>query len=253
MIEDLFPEMSSEEEQEEVVPDFGLVPIRRGLNPIQPVLELLENHNAFICGGYARYCASPNTGSRLVKAGDVDIYSQDEATFEALYAHFKSLGMEIRHENDMAITWLKPKDKSNPYYGCPVLQLIKPVDEGAIVAVGETEKILENFDFSVIRCAIVWQDDQYWVLADSDFMRDEKKKYLRIKNIHCPISSMLRFMKYARKGYHTRPGQVMKLFVDWDSRSDMYKQRLIELFAASDLREMSQAQVDELEALLRID
>jgi hypothetical protein len=250
-IDDLFQE--NKEKVEDELPPFGLVHIRRGLKPIQPVLDLLADYPAFICGGYARYCASPNTGTRLVKAGDVDIYSYDEATFEALYAHFKEVGLEIRHENDMAITWLKPKDRNNPYYGCPVLQLIKPVDEGAIKAVGDVEHVLENFDFSVIRCGIVWQDDSYWVLADADFLRDEEKKFLRIKNIHCPISSLLRFMKYARKGYHTKPGQVAKLFADWESRSDAYKMRLLELFDKSELREMTPEQIDELEVLMRID
>lgn len=232
--------------------NFVLLPIHRGLDEIIPILQLLGDKNAFICGGYARYCASPN--ETPVKAGDVDIYCYDEDAFEEIFQHFKSVGMEVRFDSEVALTYLKPKDDANPYFGCPVIQLIKPINQGAIIATGSMESILNNFDFSVIRCGIVWTDDGWRVLADEDFVKDEGDKFLRIKNIHCPISSLLRFMKYARKGYDTKPSQLIKLFADWDNRSDAYRSRLFELFrAASDAGEMTQAEIDELEALLRID
>ena len=119
---------------DEVTPDFVVTSIKRGLEVIQPILNLLEGKNAFICGGYARYCASPNEGKRLVKAGDVDIYCYNEDAFEQLYQHFKDVGLEIRFDTDVALTYKKTKDKENPFYGCPVIQLIKPLDQGAIVA-----------------------------------------------------------------------------------------------------------------------
>lgn len=234
--------------------DFMVISIRRGLNQIKTILNMLENKNAFICGGYARYCASPNSGRRLVKAGDVDIYCQDEQTFEEIYQHFKNVGLDVRFDTDVALTYTKTKDKSNPYYKCPVIQLIKPINQGAIIATGTMEQILRNFDFTVIRCGIIKQDDEYKVLADVDFWHDEADKILRIKNIHCPISSLLRFMKYGKKGYNARPSQIAKLFADWDARPAEYRLRLLQLFEeGGELGELSPKEIDELEALLRID
>lgn len=234
---------------------FKTIKAVRGIPQVAPVLDALRNKKAFICGGYARYMASPNTGKKLVKAGDVDIYCEDEATFEELYAHFKDAGLEIRWDNPMAITYLKAP-KGNRYHGCPVIQLIKPVEEGAVVAVGNMDHILSNFDFTVIRAGVIEDPEtlEVTVMVDEDFEDDEEKKYLRIKNIHCPISSMLRFMKYGRKGYHTRPAQIMKLFVDWDARPLSYRNRLQEIFQEGwEAGELSQEEIDELESLLRID
>lgn len=227
----------------------------RGLSQIAPVLELLKGKKAFVCGGYARYMGSPNKNKKLVKAYDVDIYCEDEETFEELYAHFKSLKMEIRFDNPMAITYMKIKDKENPYYRCPVIQLIKPVEEGAVVAKGSMRHILESFDFTVVRIGVLQKDDgTVMLLADENFLADEEKKYLRILNIHCPISSLMRFMKYGRKGYHTRPAQLAKLFRDWDMRGPEYRNRLLELFReGEEAGELTQEEIDELEALLRID
>lgn len=237
---------------------FEVVKIQRGLKPVKPVLDLLEGKDAHICGGYARYMASPNKGRRLRKSGDVDIYCADEAVFEVLKTEFMKY-LEIRFENEMAITFLKVKrkaaNKSNPFYGCPVVQLIKPVEEGAIVAKGSLEHILENFDFTVTRAAVFLDNDgKYKVMVDENFMKDEEARFLRILNIHCPISSLIRFMKYARKGYYTRPSQVMKLFVDWDNRPLEYRQRLMVLFdAGAEAGELTPEEIDELEKLLRID
>ena len=234
--------------------DFVLIKAVRGIKDIAPILSLLENKNAFVCGGYARYCASPNEGRRLSKAGDLDIYCQDESTFEEIYQHFKSAEMEIRFDTDVALTYKKIKDKNNPYYNCPVVQLIKPINQGAIVASGDMVTILRNFDFTVIRCGIVKGDKEYEVLVDEDFSKDEAKKVLRIKNIHCPISSLLRFMKYAKKGYNARPSQVAKLFADWDNRPMIYRMRLLELFEeGGQLGELTPQEINELESLLRID
>jgi hypothetical protein len=221
---------------------------RRGITEIRNLLNYLSDKDAFICGGYVRYCASPLKNP--VEATDVDVYCKDEETFEVLKKHFANVGLEIRYENHMALTYKAMKDDGIYSYHPPI-QLIKPVKEGAIVANGDMGSILENFDFTVIRCGLINADN---AMVDDDFEEDEKNKFLRIKNIHCPISSTLRFMKYARKGYFTRPMQVVKLFLDWDGRTPEYRAKLIEgLNTSASGKEMTREEIDELEALLRID
>jgi hypothetical protein len=230
---------------------FTKVPLVRGFTEIAGLFKALQvlGDGSFICGGYARYCASPNVGNRLGKAGDVDIYGPTDKTFERVRDYFKFEKVEIRHENDMAITYRRPK--SGPYQYCPTIQLIKPMKEGRVVAVGTMEEILENFDFTVVRAAIV---NEGTVLVDADFMHDEERKILRLKNIHCPISSTLRCMKYAAKGYWLPPRQALSLFLDWEARTDAYREELLNFIMRIDNDEkLTKEEINKFEALMRRD
>jgi hypothetical protein len=230
---------------------FKELEIKRGLLEIEPLLNYLKDKSAFICGGYARYCLSPV--KKPVKAVDVDIYCKNEETYLLLKEHFKEVGLEIRFENQMAITYKLQKEV---YQGCPTIQLIKPMDVGAVLTQGTPEEILENFDFTVVRCAIISDENGIRAIADEDFEKDESTKFLRIKKIHCPISSLLRFMKYGKKGYFTRPVQLIRLFNDWDSRSDDYRNKIVETLTKIENNEghlLTQEDINELEKLMRID
>jgi len=91
-------------------------------------------------------------------------------------------------------------------------------------------------------------------MVDSDFPHDEKRRLLRFKNIHCPISSTLRCMKYSRKGYFLKPFEALKLFTDWDNRDDEYRTKLTAfLQKTAEEGGLSRREIDELEAMMRID
>jgi len=236
---------------------FKELTIQRGLRDIRPLLEIefIKNGDAFICGGYARYCLSPNYNTP--KAGDVDIYCKDENIFNDLVSYFSLEGFEIRFDNPIALTYLKNYNKK--WKDCPVIQLIKPIREGAIVANGTVEDILDNFDFTIVRCALKYKKEDYkiakWMgIADKDFENDEMEKQLKIKKIHCPVSSLLRFMKYGKKGYNARPMQILSLFYDWDNRTQEYRSNLIEkLETITKGDTLTEEEINQLEALLRID
>ncbi len=230
---------------------FKEIPLLRGFTEIKVLYHALKylNVGAFICGGYARYCASPKPDNKKGTPGDVDIYCPNEAAFEVVKKFFEDEKLSIRHENEMAITYRKPQE--GKFQHVPNIQLIKPIKEGRVVAVGTMEEILSNFDFTVVRAAIVNEDT---VLADADFMHDEEKKILRLKNIHCPISSTLRCMKYAAKGYWLPPRQALSLFSDWDDRTDEYKDELVGFILRVDGGdELTKEEIDQLEALMRRD
>ncbi len=232
---------------------FERVPLIRGFDIIQPLWELLEDvkhitgKDCFICGGYARFCASPRR--EPVKAGDIDLYCEDESVFDVLERKLTAAGFEMRHENEVSKTY-KHQDEG-PFAHLPTIQSIKPLREARIVAFGTKEVILANFDFSIVRAAIL---SSKLVLVDADFLHDEKHTLLRLKNIHCPISSTLRCMKYAKKGYFLRPLECLRLFLDWDNRDDEYRSKLRDFIEkASDGEGLSQEEIDELEAMMRID
>lgn len=264
---------------------FVKVSVYRGTAEISEYLHMADRHHAVIAGGYPRYCCSPR--EEPVKAGDVDFFPKTDQDQVGLCAELEKIGFVKKHENHVSITY--------GYEGAdlhwklkPVPQVIKPVREGKIVTWGTVEEILENFDFTVVRVALVkvetcanclcgieahtaddttgketclcercpaWKDGAvaWGGLADADFEADEKNTHIQIKNIHCPISSTLRCMKYARKGYFAGPAQVLKLFLDWERRGPEYRDRMIELFRTSQMGQITQKEIDELEQLLNVD
>lgn len=234
------------------------LPLRRGFFEISTLFALCQKADAVICGGYARYCASTRPTPKVVPPGDVDLFPRSEDASKILFADLTALGFETAHENHVSISMKPKKDKEDELASIPTPQIIKPMIEGKIVTLGTIEEILNNFDFTIVRAAIISATE---VAVDDDFEDDEQHGILRLKNIHCPISSLLRCCKYARKGYFLRPMEALKLFLDWTERGDEYRTRMMELFGKSSTGKvseenpngMTQKEIDELEALLRID
>jgi len=245
----------NEAEEDNSPPAEGWVqiPVMRGMIEVEPIMDLLDKYGGRIIGGYARFCCSPNEQPR--KAQDVDIFpiganqEQSEAVFAALSKAFTDAGLKLRHENNVSISYEVATEP--PFNRCTTIQLIKPVLEGAVVTRGTVEEVLNSFDFTVVRCCL--NPDRKTATAWASFLNDEEKHKLRILNIHCPISSLLRVMKYGRKGYYMRPVEALKLFRDWEDRSPEYKERMIALFEQGTFGKLSQVEIDELEALLRVD
>ena len=234
------------------------IPLRRGFYEISELFTLCQKAGATICGGYARYCASPRPTVKVLAAGDVDLFPHSEDASKILLADLTAMGFKVVHENHVSIS-MNPAEGNEEKLGhIPTPQIIKPMIEGKIVTLGTTEEILENFDFTIVRAAIISATE---VMVDDEFENDETHGLLRLKNIHCPISSLLRCCKYARKGYFLRPAEALKLFLDWTERGDEYRTRMVELFQESAKGKespenpdgMTQKEIDELEALLRID
>ena len=246
------PEIEQEEIKEPAV-GWVQIPVMRGIFEIDPLLDLCDQHGGKIIGGYPRYCCS--TREQPVKAGDVDIFpvgateEESKKVYENLFSAFAVSGLKPKHENNVSITYETATHP--PFNRCPTIQLIKPVLEGAVVTRGTVEQILDSFDFTIVRVAL--NSDRKTATAWASFPDDEQHRKLRLLNIHCPISSLLRVMKYGRKGYYMRPVEALKLFNDWDGRDPKYKTRMNELFQTGQFGKLSQKEIDELEALLRVD
>lgn len=222
---------------------FVHVPVYRGFTEISKLYYLIRHEGAFILGGYVRYMCSP--AKNVTPAGDVDVYCPSKEIFEKIRQIFKDNKFEMKAENDLALTY-KPFEKDHEFFGCPVVQLIKPMEEGVVVTQGEMQKILENFDFTVVRIGLLNPSE---ALADADFMHDEEKHQLRLKNIHCPISSTYRVIKYRTKGYWPPTFEILKLFLDWDERDEEYKMKIFEFFQKED---PTQEEVEMMERLMRV-
>lgn len=231
-------------------PGFVKAPVLRGFTEIRPLFDMLAKYGekAFICGGYVRLMCSPRKTPN--KAGDVDVYCQDAETYEAIKTELSKF-VSVAHDSEVAVSFNTAQERENPFHYMPKIQLIKAINQGAIVAKGTMEEILSAFDFTCIRVGLISDRE---ALVDADFLHDEGLGILRIKNIHCPISSTLRCMKYAKKGYWMTPTQTLKLFADWDNRDADYKAQIIDGLTKIDQGvELDEIAFTELYRLMKID
>ena len=233
----------------ETEPNYGFkrIKVRRGATQLNGVINRAAKFKMHIIGGHVRWMCSVNPNPH--PAHDVDLFPSAEGKEEIFHEYLLSKGFTLKHESPVAYTY-DPHEKL-PYKLWPRLQVIKGFVDGRTRTVGSLGAIINNFDFTVVRLGLI---DKTYALADPDFIKDEQNHRLRWKNIHCPISAVVRACKYAKKGYFVGPMEIMKLFDDWDGRSDEYKHDLGELFLASQNdEEFSEHQLMVLERLLRID
>jgi len=232
---------------------FETVRLVRGFSLIRPLWSIVQKvsdaskKECFICGGYARWCASPKYNPVVPK--DLDIYCEDDKTFRILIDRLMRSKLRIGHTNDMAVTFEQPT--KGEFHTIPPIQVIKPMKRGAVVTNGGVINVLSNFDFTVVRAAISTPTQ---VLVDADFLHDEVSNVLRLKNIHCPVSSLLRCIKYTNRGYWLSPVESLKLFQDWMNRPPEYRDKIVGLVTKLTADgELSKEAIEELEALMRID
>lgn len=212
------------------------VPILRDMHIVGPLIDMI-GRDGFICGGFARYCCSPLPFP--VVASDIDIYCYKEESFDVILKRFVAGGWEAGKETSASVSFTLK--------GFPKVQLIKPLQEGKIKFVGLPSEVLDNFDFTVARVAIV---PEIGAIADEDFLEDEKAKRLVIKNIHCPVSEIYRIAKYVKKGYWIKIVELLKVFAEWEGRDQEYRDRLFGLATSED---PSKEDIEELERLLHVD
>lgn len=232
---------------EPLTPKFKRIKVRRGATELSGIINRATTYKMHIIGGYVRWMCS--TRYDVERPGDVDLFPSEEGYDEAFVEYLLSKGFEVRYESEVA--WTFKRHERLPYRLWPIVQVIKGFRDGRTVTVGTLEEIIANFDFTVVRVGLI---NKTYALADPDFIKDEENKRLRWRNIHCPLSAVIRACKYAKKGYSVRPMEVLRLFDDWDERGVDYKHALGELFMASqNEEEFSDEQLHELERLLRLD
>lgn len=224
--------------------DFVQVPVYRGGTEIKPLWDILNADVVFL-GGYVRWMCSPLLSP--VPANDLDVFPINQGGYDDARAILQDAGFAIKHENEISVTY---RHEEKPWSLMPSPQMIKPVDEGRVLTTGPMEEILRNFDFSIVRVGLLTLE---LALADPMFLDDETTKLLRWRNIHCPVSSLLRACKYAKKGYWLRPSEALRIFDDWDDRGEQYRSDIHDLFLLSVMGEISEGEVERLERLLRID
>lgn len=202
---------------------FKTMPVVRGFDAVRALYEHIGDIG-IIAGGYARYCMSPTHDP--APAQDVDVFATTVENYEVLRESFEG-HLRRKRETTFAVTY-ETTDRGKFAYA-PLLQLVKPLTRGRVVSVGTVDDIIGNFDFTVVRAAITSPTEGR---VDDQFEEDEKAKRLRLKNIHCPISSTLRCIKYSQRGYKLQAMDTLALFLDWEGRPPEYRKEITDGLSA---------------------
>jgi hypothetical protein len=174
--------------------------------------------------------------------------------------HYQSAGFEGGDGH-----WVKCNCKCEFFTKTINVDLIEPREGEHVKTFGTPEEVISNFDFSVCRGALVnviSSEELSWagllktkhndgvVLIDEDLEKDIKTKTLRIKHIVCPVGSMRRAFKYQVKGYHLPTREMVKLFREWESRSELDKAEMESLLSNNNL---SEEDLNRLYLLMKMD
>jgi hypothetical protein len=135
---------------------------------------------------------------KINEESDIDIYFASEADFHLLDMYFQSLcskdnfnfGIRIGFDQDAKFV-LETSNSKNYIVNNIKFQLIK------YAYYANPKSTLENFDFTVCRCAI----DKTNLYYDDEFFIDLARKEINIKHNHNAIGELKRLQKYIKKGY----------------------------------------------------
>jgi hypothetical protein len=190
----------------------------------------------FIAGGAVRSIYEKQTPR------DVDIFSYNTDAFNSmkiLLAGFEGVVPEF--ENPMLARFKKYTEAKIFEYS---IDLVVPRVAEYLLTVGTPESVIAHFDFSISRAAILSHKK---ALVDADFKEDCKNKRLTIKHIVCPLSTVQRIGKYAKKGYTIGTKEVLKLFIEYQRRDTTIME---ELFGKENL---TQEEIGQLMTMVYID
>ncbi len=209
--------------------DYIEAPIIRHQDVIDLVFQLTGGEG-FIAGGFARFCVSNNESP--INPGDIDVFCVSQDVFDRIRAAFRAHPDCVRKSETSIETKFEFRMSTGWHRNAYAIQLIRPVQIFNMVSDGDVNRVLDNFDFTVSKCAILPSGK---AVAHADFYEHDKANELVITNIHCPISSMKRVIKYCNKGFRIENRELLKLFDDYENRAAEWKELVRAGLNADDL------------------
>ncbi|WP_119071591.1 hypothetical protein [Aggregatilinea lenta] len=202
------------------------IPIRRGFEQIDWLLDLLAGLPFVVAGGFARYCATPQHiplgATQRGQQPDIDLFPYQAGAAAAMIERLVDHGLTVKHASDYATTFSWPYEELRMGGSfAPDIQIIHWHRDWH-----SAEDILDSFDFANSAVALMG----CYALAHPLFEEAEEHDTLRIVAIDDPVRCLKRVMKYARKGYDVPYTELARLFLEWDRRSPAYRARVAAVF-----------------------
>jgi len=188
---------------------------------------------AFFAGGYARWLyvhtfSVPANSKLDLLPSDKDLFGYAEALDNSIVNSIYELGFaqhipEGPMQNEtLLINFTHPDvDDAAP------LQFVRPIASPALYSAGNPVKQLQRFNFYSSQFAVEMQGDDVVFFYTDEGVLDLKRGRLRINAINSPLGMMRRIVKDTSKGFIISLKEMMKLFTDWDARSDEYQASVV--------------------------
>jgi len=211
------------------VAPYKLALIKRGGDSIIDLLLEIRKvtEGCFIAGGMARWMLSPQENP--APPGDIDLYFTNQLAFDRTVNCLLTQGFQIIADTTNAISFVTPNIVI--YRDVMSIQAIKPTPERS----GSYANVLNNFDFTISQAAVMLINDSELrgVVADS-FFRDEAARVIQINKMYNPILTIMRFMKYSRKGYMIRNKNLIETLLKWNIFAQINKDKIEEIVNKGD-------------------
>lgn len=160
--------------------------VRRMHPHVAALGTLLQTHDCYIAGGYARWACSPRVNP--APYNDIDIVCPSQRHCDGLFAAFKVSGFKYLREGQFSYTFEAPKVISGE------IQLLKGFWGNNV------KECIDQFDLSVCRIALIGHDVG---IADAQWEGDESALKCRVSCVVADKAenSVCRLLRYAHKGY----------------------------------------------------
>lgn len=175
---------------------------------IQLILPLLEAEKSFVAGGYFRSCLEGN------KPKDIDIFFYDENSFNEKRIQFtKSKKYTQIYSTPRSVCF-----KLNDGNGDILIDLVKNQFGGPI-------PVIDNFDFTVCKCAAYIDGNILHVVNHKLFTQDVDQRILRLDRTHKvnnPDKFFNRLIRYTQYGYNMEKEVKAALFDSIKSTNNIF-------------------------------
>jgi len=170
---------------------------------------LNQVEGSYICGGAVRAFSNWQIGhDEDSKINDVDFYFINEEALKKAVAILEKGGYEEGEYGEVATT-----ERAITYVGgwdCPAIQLIKFV-HGTLI------EVLDEFDFTIVKAGA---SSHEWI-ENNDYLSNLKSKLLRYTGSKLPLSSLIRVMKYVKRGYKIPALETVAIIKDITTKVDL--------------------------------
>jgi hypothetical protein len=189
--------------------EYKIYQVVRGFTEIENIYQSANKRHAFIGGSYAAYMATPVNG-HIVTPNDVDIFASSNRSFNNMCIDLLKQGFTHHTTNDVV----------NSFSRCGLdVQLIRPNPKWQDFP----DDILNDFDLNVSRAILTSETEVYGDIE----IGSETGRVLMITN---PIKSMMRILKYHKRGIQFDEHEILKLFKVWMQLDETKRQEYIKRY-----------------------
>lgn len=219
--------------KEAVKHPYSIAAPQRGGDAVVGLMTMLRNDGVkcFIAGGFARWVLSPDASTP--HPSDIDIYFENDDSFYKARFILSNEGFTAVLDTKNALTFSQPNTVE---FGIGIsIQLIKPHNG----RMGTVYDVLDKFDLNICQAALViTPQNTLKGYVSQGFLWGETNQKMHILHISNPLATLQRCMKYAARGYKIANKNLLRVFAEWDKKTNEERQRVHNLIDSHGYKEL---------------